>query len=63
MPFALVGVFFGRLSGAVRWLSRYSRVVNRVAGALLMAVGVLMLTGLLPRIAAWMYRLLPIGVG
>jgi cytochrome c-type biogenesis protein len=59
VPFVAVGVFFGRLKGAVRWLSRHSLAVNRVAGVLLMILGVLILTGRLAAFAAFFVRYLP----
>jgi cytochrome c-type biogenesis protein len=53
VPFVLVGLFFGRLKGAVRWLARHSLTLNRVAGALLMVLGLLMLTGRLAAVSAF----------
>jgi cytochrome c-type biogenesis protein len=63
VPFVLVGLFFGRLKGAVRWMSRHSLVVNRVAGVLLMLLGALILTGKLASIAGVMLRYLPFQLG
>jgi cytochrome c-type biogenesis protein len=62
VPFVAVGLFFGRLGGAVRWLSRHSVTVNRVAGALLIVIGLLMATDRLAVLTGWLYRLLPIGL-
>jgi cytochrome c-type biogenesis protein len=62
VPFVAVGLFFGRLGGAVRWLSRHSITVNRVAGALLIVIGLLMATDRLAVLTGWLYRLLPIGL-
>jgi cytochrome c-type biogenesis protein len=63
VPFVLVGLFFARLKGAVRWLSRHALTVNRVAGVLLMVLGALILTGRLAALAALVSRFLPLGVG
>lgn len=59
LPFVLTALLFGRLSGVLRWLSRHSLVANRVAGALLMALGVLIFTGRLGVLAGWLTRVLP----
>jgi cytochrome c-type biogenesis protein len=63
LPFVAVALLFGRLQGAVRWLSRHAVAVNRVAGILLVVIGALILTGKLGVVAAFFARILPIGVG
>lgn len=63
VPFVLVGVFFGRLKGAVRRLSAHGVAVNRVAGVLLMAVGLLVATGRLADVASWFLRWVPFKAG
>jgi cytochrome c-type biogenesis protein len=59
VPFIAVAVAFGRLSGLLRWLSRHSLTINRVAGGLLIAVGLLILTGQLGVIANYLGGLVP----
>lgn len=59
VPFVLTGVFLGRLTGVLGWLNRHALVVNRIAGALLMAVGLLIMTGQLSRLAGWLTTVLP----
>ncbi|MDZ4179289.1 MAG: cytochrome c biogenesis protein CcdA [Coriobacteriia bacterium] len=59
VPFVLVAVLFGRLRSTLGWLNRHSLVINRVAGALLMAIGVLIFTGQLARLASWLTFMLP----
>lgn len=59
VPFVAVGLFFGRLKGAVRWMSRHALGVNRAAGALLMVLGALILTGRIAAVAALFVRFLP----
>ncbi|MEX2323448.1 MAG: cytochrome c biogenesis protein CcdA [Acidimicrobiia bacterium] len=59
VPFVLAGVGIGRLYGAFEWLRRRARVISVVSGALLMAFGVLMITGGLFRVSSWFQRWLP----
>jgi cytochrome c-type biogenesis protein len=59
VPFVLTGVLFGRLRGALRFLSRHSLGLNRAAGVLLIAMGLLMVTGQLAALAALVLRLIP----
>jgi cytochrome c-type biogenesis protein len=42
VPFVLSGVALGRLTGVFDWFKRHSRVINLVAGLLLVAFGVLL---------------------
>ncbi len=46
IPFLLVALGFGWVSGSVSWLKRNIRVVNIVGGAVLVIIGILMVTGL-----------------
>lgn len=63
VPFIAVAMLFGRLTGALRWLTRHSLVLNRVAGSLLIVIGVLIFTGHLGRVSGWLTTVLPrIGV-
>ncbi len=59
VPFIVTALLFGKLRSTLSWLNRHSLVVNRVAGVLLMAVGVLIFTGELSRLAGWMTIVLP----
>jgi cytochrome c-type biogenesis protein len=59
VPFVLVAVLFGRITPLLKWLNRHSLVINRVAGVLLMVVGLLIFTGQLGRLATWMTAILP----
>jgi cytochrome c-type biogenesis protein len=63
VPFVAVGVFFARLGGAVRWMSRHVVVINRIAGVLLMVVGLLVFFDKLAVISAWFVKVLPFNVG
>ncbi|MDP2182744.1 MAG: cytochrome c biogenesis protein CcdA [Actinomycetota bacterium] len=59
VPFVLVALLFGKLGGTLRWLGRHSLAINRVAGAVLIAVGVLMITGRLGVLSGWLSTVLP----
>jgi cytochrome c-type biogenesis protein len=59
IPFVLVALMFGRLRGLMKWLQRHSLTINRVAGALLVVVGVLIATGRLGVLANWLTGVIP----
>jgi cytochrome c-type biogenesis protein len=44
VPFVASGLALARLTGTFAWVKRHFRVINAVAGALLVAFGVLLLT-------------------
>ncbi|HUQ00102.1 MAG TPA: cytochrome c biogenesis protein CcdA [Aeromicrobium sp.] len=46
LPFIVVAVAFGRLTRALGWLRRHQRGVTLFGGALMIALGVLLVTGL-----------------
>lgn len=45
IPFLLVAIGFGWVSSSVAWVRRHIRVINIIGGALLIAMGLLMVTG------------------
>ncbi len=45
IPFLLIALGLGWAGGAVAWLRRHIRLVNILGGAMLIAIGVLMVTG------------------
>jgi len=59
VPFLLVAWLFRRAKPLLGWLNRYSLVVNRVAGALLIVVGLLILTGRLSLLADYLGKVVP----
>lgn len=59
LPFVAVAVLFGRVKPLLAWLNRHSLVISRVAGVLLILVGVLIFTGRLGVLAGWLTRVLP----
>ena len=50
VPFLLSAVLLDRLKATFDWIKRHYGVINKVCGALLVAIGVLMATGLLCRL-------------
>jgi cytochrome c-type biogenesis protein len=49
VPFVAVSLLLGRMTAATRWFMANGKVIQRVAGALLVLMGVAVLTGLLDR--------------
>lgn len=56
LPFLLAGIGVSHLTRAVGWLRHHIRAINLVSGALLVAVGVLFLTGQLFQLSIWMQK-------
>jgi cytochrome c-type biogenesis protein len=54
LPFVVVGLALGAASPAIRWLSRHAFITSVVAAVLLIAVGILMLTGYLEYLSGLM---------
>jgi cytochrome c-type biogenesis protein len=64
VPFVLTGLAFGRLSGALLFARRHSRAISVASGALLAALGVLIITGEVGTISSWSSSFLQhIGLG
>jgi len=59
LPFIAVALLFGRLRSTLGWLNRHALTINRLAGVLLMIVGVLIFTGQLSVLAGWLTQVLP----
>jgi len=59
MPFLLVAWLFGRVRPLLAWLDRHSLVVNRVAGVVLILVGVLIFSGRLSVLSNYLSHVLP----
>lgn len=60
IPFLLVALGFGWVTGSLAWLRRHIRVINIIGGALLVAIGVIMVSGLW---TAWMSELQGVMIG
>ena len=56
IPFVLAAVLIDRLGGAIGWVKAHYSVLNRVCGALLMAMGIVIAAG-------WMQKLLGLWAG
>src|ERR1700678_1679148 len=64
VPFVLTGLAFGRLSGALGFARRHSRAASLLSGALLAALGVLIITGEVGVVSSWSDSLLShVGLG
>jgi cytochrome c-type biogenesis protein len=59
VPFLLVALLFGRVRPLLSWLSRHALIVNRVAGVVLVLVGLLILTGRLALLGTLLSRFIP----
>jgi cytochrome c-type biogenesis protein len=63
VPFIAVALLFGRLGGALKWVSRHTVLLNRIAGVTLILLGIVIFTGRMGALGTWLNRLLPtIGV-
>jgi cytochrome c-type biogenesis protein len=61
VPFMLFGLGFRRLLGAFAVIRRHSAWVTRVGGAMLICVGLLLVTGAWNDLVIWIRALLPVG--
>ncbi len=59
LPFLAVALLFDRATPLLRWLNRHALVINRVAGVILVVVGLLIFTGRLAALATWLTKVLP----
>jgi cytochrome c-type biogenesis protein len=59
LPFLLAALFTGALLARIKALGRAGRALQRVAGGLLVAMGLLMVTGQLEVIAYWLLETFP----
>ena len=50
LPFLLTAIAFNRATTAFAWVKRHYAIINGIAGALLIAIGVLVLSGELFRL-------------
>lgn len=59
LPFVLLGLAFSRSMRAIGWVKAHYSVVMRIGGALLLILGVLMLTGIWNDFTIWLRVSLP----
>ena len=57
LGFALPFLLLAYTLGSVRWLQKYSELTSRIGGAVMIAMGLLLLTGRMTLITAWLIRL------
>ncbi|PIZ26759.1 MAG: hypothetical protein COY46_03455 [Chloroflexi bacterium CG_4_10_14_0_8_um_filter_46_9] len=57
LPFIAVGLALGALSPYLRWLNRHAYLTSIVSGALLIIIGILVLTGVLDYLAYYLSTL------
>jgi cytochrome c-type biogenesis protein len=58
VPFVVVSLLLGRMTGAVRWLAGRGKLIQRVTGGVLVVMGLAMVTGLIEQ-AAPLLRAIP----
>lgn len=54
LPFILAGIAYERTLGAVRWVRRHQAWVMRLGGLMMIAVGLLLITGWWDQAVSWM---------
>src|SRR5918999_454426 len=59
IPFLAAGLGVARLAGALAWFRRHIRTVNVASGLLLVAVGLLLLSGQFFRLSIWLQKTFP----
>ena len=59
LPFLLVAVFLGRLTPALGFFKTHATAIERAMGALLLLVGILMLTGGFSAMSYWLLETFP----
>lgn len=59
IPFVLVAVMLGRAKPVLGWLSHRALAINRIAGVVLMALGLLILTGWMGRVVGFLALFIP----
>lgn len=59
VPFVLVALMLGRIKPVLNWLNRHALVINRIAGVVLMVLGLLILTGWIGRVVGYLSVIVP----
>ncbi len=54
LPFLVIGLLFRRGLGALSWVKQHYRFITILGGALLVVIGVLLVTGLWSEVTVWM---------
>lgn len=59
IPFVAVAVMLGRIRPVLNWLNRHTLVINRVAGVVLMILGLLIITGWIGPVVGFLSMFIP----
>ncbi len=59
LPFVLLGLLFRRAAGALGWVRRHYALVMRIGGGLLVAIGLLLVTGTWDTLTIWLRTMVP----
>lgn len=59
LPFILLGLFFSRAAGAIKFLRKHNLIIMRIGGAMLVLVGVLLVTGWWLDFTIWLRVTIP----
>lgn len=59
LPFLLLALLFSRAMRAVTWMREHAQLISRIGGAMLVAVGILLVTGIWTDVTIWMRTLVP----
>ena len=59
IPFLAVAAFFPRMQGLMGWMKRHMAVIEKIMGALLILIGLLMLTGGFSALSWWLLETFP----
>lgn len=59
LPFILLGLLFRQAAGTLAWVRRHYALIMRIGGGLLVAIGILLVTGIWDSITIWMRTLVP----
>jgi cytochrome c-type biogenesis protein len=59
LPFILLGLLFRQAAGTLAWVRRHYALIMRIGGGLLVAIGLLLVSGVWDSITIWMRTLVP----
>jgi cytochrome c-type biogenesis protein len=59
LPFILLGLLFRQAAGTLAWVRRHYTLIMRIGGGLLVAIGLLLVSGVWDSITIWMRTLVP----
>ena len=60
IPFLLIAIFFPGLKGPMAWMKRNMGVIEKVSGAFLVVIGLLLLTGRFAMLSGWLLDTFPV---